>query len=127
IDDEFPNICQAVLTALYPHYLAPTPPTTIVRLELSDKSTESTEPYRVPRGARIETEAFDGEPCRFRTGFDTRLWPIEVAQVEYLNPPFPFETSPWNRDALAAIRMRITAASPKLQLDQLGIDQLRLF
>ncbi|MEZ6149124.1 MAG: type VI secretion system baseplate subunit TssF [Pirellulaceae bacterium] len=127
IDDEFPDICQAVLQTLYPHYLNPTPPATIVQLGVTDKTAESIDGTLVPRGARLETEALDGEPCRFRTCFETRLWPIRLDEVEYLVPPLPIAQSPWNRDVQAAIRIRLSNISPKVNLANLNINELRLF
>lgn len=127
IDDEFPDICQAILQTLYPHYLNPTPPAIIVQLGVTDKMTESVEGTQIPRGARLETEAIDGEPCRFRTCFETRLWPLRLDEVEYLVPPLPIAQSPWNRDVQAAIRLRLSPASPKVNLKELQLDELRLF
>ena len=40
IDDEFSEISQALLQALYPHYLAPFPSATIVRFALSQDQAE---------------------------------------------------------------------------------------
>lgn len=127
IDDEFPDICQAILQTLYPHYLNPTPPATIVQLGVTDKTAESIDGTLVPRGARLETEALEGEPCRFRTCFETRLWPIRLDEVEYLVPPLPIAQSPWNRDVQAAIRIRLSNISPKVNLANLNINELRLF
>ncbi|QDV25572.1 type VI secretion system baseplate subunit TssF [Aureliella helgolandensis] len=127
IDDEFPDICQAILQTLYPHYLSPTPPACIVQLAINDKTYEGLNGHQVKRGARLETEPVDGEPCRFQTCFDTRLWPMEVEQVDYLVPPLPFHTSPWNRDVQAAIRVRFSALSPKTDLTKLNINDLNLF
>ncbi|MCA9132473.1 MAG: type VI secretion system baseplate subunit TssF, partial [Planctomycetales bacterium] len=127
IDDEFPDICQAILQTLYPHYLSPTPPATIVQLTLSDKSSENLEGYVVSRGARLESESIEGEPCRFRTCFDTRLWPLQLSEVEYLVPPLPLAASPWNREVQAAIRLRLAPASPKIELHRQKLDKLRLF
>lgn len=127
IDDEFPEICQAILQTLYPHYLNPTPPATIVQLAVSDKTAEMEQGTLIARGSRLETEPIEGEPCRFRTCFDARLWPMEISQVEYLVPPLPFAQSPWNRDVQAAIRIRIKALSPKVDLTKLAVQELQFF
>lgn len=127
IDDEFPQICQAILQTLYPHYLSPIPPAIVVELAVSDKTAELAQGTWMPRGARIETEGIDGEPCRFRTCFDSRLWPLELAEVDYLVPPLPFERSPWNRDVQAVIRVRLQGLSPKVDLTKLQVKDLRFF
>ncbi len=127
IDDEFPEICQAILQTLYPHYLNPIPPATIVQLAVSDKTAEMVQGTLIARGSRLETEPIEGEPCRFRTCYDARLWPLEISQVEYLVPPLPLAQSPWNRDVQAAIRIRIKALSPKVDLTKLAVQELQFF
>ena len=127
IDDEFPEICQALLHTLYPHYLNPVPPAMIVQMSVSDKTAEVFDGTLIARGSRLETESIEGEPCRFRTCYDTRLWPIEVAEVEYLVPPLPLAPSPWSRDVQAAIRVRLRALSPQVDLRLLKLDELRFF
>src|SRR5690606_4569089 len=81
----------------------------------------------IPRGARLESDSIDGEPCRFRTCFDTRLWPLEVSAVDYLVPPLPLAPSPWNREVQAAIRVQLRALSPQVDLRQLRVQELRFF
>ncbi len=127
IDDEFPEICQAILQALYPHYLSPTPPATIVQLAVTDKAAETSEGTLIPRGARLESEPIEGEPCRFQTCFESRLWPIHLQAVDYLVPPLPIASSPWNKDVQAAIRLRFSVNSPKTDMANLHIDGFPLF
>jgi type VI secretion system protein ImpG len=127
IDDEFPDICQALLQTLYPHYLHPVPPAIVVQLAVSDKTAELAQGTLIPRGARLETDPVEGEPCRFRSCFNSRLWPLEISQVEYLVPPLPFEQSPWNREVQAAIRVRIRPLSSKVDLTKLKVDDFTFF
>jgi len=127
IDDEFPDICQALLHTLYPHYLHPVPPAIVVQLAVSDKTAELAQGTLIPRGARLETDPVEGEPCRFRSCFNSRLWPLEISRVEYLVPPLPFEQSPWNREVQAAIRVQIGGLSPKVDLTKLKIQDLTFF
>ncbi len=127
IDDQFPDICQAILQTLYPFYLSPLPPSMIVQLGLKETSADNPDGYVVKRGARLESNAVEGETCRFRTCFETRLWPFLVKQVDYLVPPLPFEKSPWNREVQAAIRLRLVCATPKLRLADLNVESLRFY
>jgi type VI secretion system protein ImpG len=127
IDDQFPEICQAILQTLYPHYIAPVPPAAIVELSLKELATENLQPLTLQRGSRIETDPIGGEPCRFRTCYDTQLWPIRISQIDYLSPPLPFSISPWNRDVQSAIRIRLHAPAEKVKIDRLQIQTLRFF
>jgi type VI secretion system protein ImpG len=56
IEDDFPEITQAFLNVLYPHYLAPQPSAAIVRFELDRSQVELVGGHAIPRGTRIETE-----------------------------------------------------------------------
>ena len=64
LDDEFPELTDALLGVLYPHYLAPTPSAAIVQLGCRP---DLKVPVTVPSGTMIETDPIRGEPCRFRT------------------------------------------------------------
>src|ERR1700742_3100745 len=63
LDDEFPEITDALLGVLYPHYLAPVPSSAIVQLGCQAALRV---PVTVPSGTAIETDPVRGEPCRFR-------------------------------------------------------------
>ena len=69
LDDEFPEITQAVLGVLYPHYLAPFPSAAIAQFE---PQSELAVPLRLPAGLSVETEPVQGETCRFRTASSSR-------------------------------------------------------
>src|SRR5829696_8736215 len=64
LDDEFPELTDALLGVLYPHYLAPIPSAAIARFQAQP---ELTLPVRLEAGLTVETEAVHGESCRFRT------------------------------------------------------------
>src|SRR2546429_3462866 len=44
--------------------------------------------FHIPRGNGLYSRPIQGTPCRFRTGYDTTVWPIEVvsASLESLDP-----------------------------------------
>src|SRR5512135_1604429 len=76
LDDDFPELTEALLGVLYPHYQAPLPSMAIVQLQLDPRQTELTVGHVVPRHSPLETEPIQGEPCRFRTCYPVTLWPI---------------------------------------------------
>ena len=86
VDDEFPEITESFLNVLYPHYLAPIPSMAIVRF--APKEATLTTGFHIPRGTGLYSRPIQGTPCRFRTGYDTTVWPIEVvsASLESLDP-----------------------------------------
>jgi type VI secretion system protein ImpG len=86
VDDEFPEITEAFLNVLYPHYLAPIPSMAIVRFVAKEGTLTSG--FSIPRGTGLYSRPIQGTPCRFRTGYDNTVWPIEVVQasLESLDP-----------------------------------------
>ena len=86
VDDEFPEITESFLNILYPHYLAPIPSLAIV--QFAPKEGALTGGYPIARGTGLYSRPIHGTPCRFRTGYDTTLWPIEIsgASLESLDP-----------------------------------------
>ncbi|PWT92718.1 MAG: type VI secretion system baseplate subunit TssF [Blastocatellia bacterium] len=86
VDDEFPEITESFLNVLYPHYLAPIPSMAIVRF--TPKEGSLTSGFPVPKGTGLYSRPIQGTPCRFRTGYDTTVWPIQIlsASLESLDP-----------------------------------------
>lgn len=82
LDDDFPELTNAVLEALYPHYLAPVPSMAIVQLQASSNVKEHA---TVAKGVSIETKPINGEPVRFQTCYHTTLLPIKVTQAQLYN------------------------------------------
>src|ERR1051326_4318146 len=86
VDDEFPEITESFLNVLYPHYLAPVPSMAIV--QFTPKEGALTSGFPIPRGTGLHSHPTHGSPCRFRTGYETTMWPIELvsASLESLDP-----------------------------------------
>ena len=103
IDDDFPELTDAILGVLYPHYLAPIPSMAIVRFACQDDLTGS---FTLPAGTEIETEAVKDETCRFRTCYETELWPIEVAEGKLSGLPL---TAYRSDSAVRASRVRASS------------------
>ncbi|MFN6160811.1 MAG: type VI secretion system baseplate subunit TssF [Planctomycetota bacterium] len=128
LEDEFPEICQAMLSVLYPHYLAPVPSAAIIQFQTNSISAELAAGVKLPRGTEVETEEKRGLECRYRTCFATHVPPFHVSKSEYLRPPFgfPVEIS-WSGQAEAAIRIHLEGASEKLDWDKVPKAPIRFY
>ena len=128
IEDEFPEICQAMLQSLYPQYLAPVPSIAICQFELDEVGADLGQGFPIERGAQIETAEIEGQACLFRTCFDLQLYPFKVAKTEYFKPPFPFPTEPtWADKADSAIRLEIAPISNKIDWAKTDVKRLRFY
>ncbi|WP_338663891.1 type VI secretion system baseplate subunit TssF [Pararoseomonas sp. SCSIO 73927] len=124
LDDEFPELTDALLSVLYPHYLAPMPSAAIIRLAADP---ELTGPARLPAGLAIETEPVRGETCAFRTAYPVTLWPVEIDAVRLSGMPLPAPPNPTAAQAAGVLRISLRCANPAMTFSQLGVDRLRFF
>jgi type VI secretion system protein ImpG len=127
LDDEFPEITQALLGVLYPHYLAPIPSFAIVQLDLDEGQNELTAGLTVARGQGVETDPIQGEPVRFRTAYPVTLFPIDVRVGSLASAPFTAPPTPRATGALALLRVVLGCRSPGVRFADLGLKTLRLF
>jgi type VI secretion system protein ImpG len=125
IDDEFPEITEALLSILYPHYIRPIPSMCIVQMHLDADPGGMASPQEVPRGSALNSKPVGGVPCRFRTCFDTTVWPLHVTAGEWTAPD---RLAPPVKSTEAAAAVRVEFQGPQeMKLDQLGLDSLRLY
>ena len=124
LDDEFPELTDALLGVLYPHYLAPVPSCAIAQFV---GRPELTVPAEIPRGLPLDTEPVRGEPCRFRTAYPVTLWPIEIETVRLSGLPLAAPAHPRAPGAVAVLRIGLKCASDEVSFAQLGVDRLRFF
>jgi type VI secretion system protein ImpG len=124
LDDEFPELTDALLGVLYPHYLAPIPSMTMVQFDVGPGQADAPTGVAVPRGSPLVTPPVDGVQCRYRTGYDVTLWALTVGDARLLSPPFP-RTAAAVSGAKSLLRLRLDAlgAQPVAGLE---LDTLRL-
>lgn len=121
IEDEFPEITDALLGILYPHYLAPVPSMSVVEFVL-DPNQGLTTAQQIERGATVFSPAVAGAPCRFRVSYPVTLWPLQVAAARVDSPnavgPVP--------GAVSVVRVQLRCF-PNVKLRELPLDRLRFF
>lgn len=129
LDDEFPELTDALLNVLYPHYLAPLPSMAIVQFLMLPGSMDAPYGLVLPRNSYLSTDPVEGVPCKYRTANTTTLWPIEIVEAKYREPPYPPGLEPPSElrneiRSYLSLRLRVMGNAP---LEQLLIDKLRLF
>ena len=78
IDDEFPEISEALLTVIYPQLVRPIPSMSMVEFQLDPEKGKLTSGLPIERNAVLQSRPVGGVPCMFRTCYDTTLWPVSV-------------------------------------------------
>jgi type VI secretion system protein ImpG len=126
LDDEYPEITEAFMQVLYPHYTRPFPSCTILQFETDPDNPEIGSRYTVPRHHPAISPPVSGMQCRFRTCYDVDLYPLTLksstvrlaSASDYLRRIAP--------DAAAAITLEFETQGA-LPLGQLKLDKLRFF
>jgi len=122
LDDEFPEITDALLGVLYPHYVAPIPSMSIAQFVLDPDQGKLTSGHHIPRGSMLYSQSVNGSPCRFRTCYPVTLWPLEVASARF---DAPDRISPAPK-AAAVIRLELRCLGGTSFAD-LTLNSLRFF
>jgi len=125
IDDDFPEISQALLNVVYPQYLRPLPSMSLAEFRLDPDQATQAAGWRIPRGARLVTPpAGSHTRCRFRTCYPTTLWPLEVKKVAW--QAAHEVKGPEATSAFAVLRVDLGTLGG-LPLDEIELTDLRFY
>jgi type VI secretion system protein ImpG len=127
LDDDFPELSEALLGVLYPHYLAPIPSAAIAQFSLDRHKGQLAGGYLIRSGETIETEPAEGQPCRFRTRYPVTLWPLELQRAELRSPPFLAPAVSFRAEPTGVLRLRLHSFSEKVPIHGLKLEHLRFF
>ncbi len=123
LEDDFPELTESMLGLLQPHYLAPFPSMSIVQLApQADQAGRA----HVPAGQTVVTEAVDGEPLTYRTGYPVELWPIALTHASLSGLPFVAPPNPRAGQAAAVLRLTLSCLAGDATFTALGFDRLRI-
>ncbi len=126
IDDDFPEISEALLGILYPHYVRPIPSMTVAEFNLDPEQGKLTTALSVPRGSMLYSKPVDGVPCKFSACYETTIWPVSVTDVQWRTPDRlkPAVRAP---EAAAVCRLEL-ACLPEVTFNKLeNFRSLRLY
>jgi type VI secretion system protein ImpG len=125
IDDEFPEITEALLSIIYPHFIRPVPSMTIADFRVNPEQGQIGAGLKIPRGAVLSSRPVGGVPCKFRTCYDTYIWPLSVVAAEWKTPDRlqPAIKAP---EAAAALRIELKCW-PDITFEKLRPNPLRFF
>src|SRR5690349_22208082 len=84
IDDDFPEISEALLNILYPHYMRPIPSMSVVEFQVDSEQINPETGLRIERDAVLNSRTVCGLPCKFRTCTDLAFRPVTAAEDEWI-------------------------------------------
>jgi type VI secretion system protein ImpG len=125
LDDDFPLISSSLLEVLYPHYMRPVPSMSVVEFQLDLEQGKLSSGLHIPRGTVLLSNRINGIPCKFQTGYDTVVWPIEVADAVWRSAEEIGEgASPGG--ATAALKLTLQCF-PDVTFKSLDLTSLRFY
>jgi len=124
LNDDYPELSDAMLELLYPQLTRPIPSMAIVELELDTKKSVPASGKEVPRGTRFLSRPVQGEPLTFVSTTAATLWPVRVADAVVSSPsPEDRQRHPRARAALV-LRLETIGAH---DFSGLRLERLRFF
>src|SRR5579863_3265276 len=125
LEDEFPEITEALLSVVYPQLVRPIPSMSVVEFQLDPDKGKLSSGLKIERNSQLHSKPISGVPCTFRTCYETALWPLNVSAAELsapsrLKPPVKTSDSAW------AIRLELRCAKD-VNFAQLKPDKLRFY
>ncbi len=123
IDDEFPEITEALLGIVYPHFIRPIPSMSIVQFQLDPDKGKLSSGLEIDRNSVLYSRPVDGVPCKFRTCYDTTLWPVTVTSAEWKTPD-RLTPAIKSGDAIGVVRLELQCP-PDVEFAKLNMDRLR--
>src|SRR5215469_4364998 len=106
LDDDFPEITEALLNIVYPHFVRPIPSMAIADFEVDIEHGKLTTGLKIPRNATLYSRPVNGVPCKFRTCYETTLWPVSITAAEWKTPDL-LKPSVKSGEAAYALRLEL--------------------
>ena len=124
LSDDFPELSDAMLETLYPHYLRPIPSCAIVQFE-PDEDLDGI--VGVEAGTLLESESFRGQNCRFSSCYPVDICPFQVKSVALMPRPFMAPGSNDIQGANAVLKISLETLTADLSFAELLPEKIRFF
>ncbi|MGE3818464.1 MAG: type VI secretion system baseplate subunit TssF [Isosphaeraceae bacterium] len=125
LDDEFPQITDALFGMLYPHAQRPLPSAAIARFGLGRGPAKVPPPGgdTIDAGVPLRSLHPSYRDCKFRTVYPVSLWPLEVTDARLITERVPVADARPGTRALLALKVRCESPGGFGKL--VGLDRLR--
>lgn len=125
LDDDFPELSDALLNVLFPHYQRPLPSMSIVHFKADRDQLES--PYKIERNTLLETEQFQGETVQFSTVYDTQMLPVEITSASLIGRPFSTSGSAMVSGAASVLKISLQIFNDEILFQDIDFDHIRFY
>ncbi len=130
VDAEFPRFTQHLLEMVYPHFLAPLPSMSIVRMLPDFDESSLSKGEVIPRGEELRSLIGKEEQtaCTYSTAHEVTLWPVKLTEAEYLVGAGAVANLgvPTRSGVKGGLRIKLETTAG-LMFNELALDRLPIF
>ncbi|MGD8569028.1 MAG: type VI secretion system baseplate subunit TssF [Gammaproteobacteria bacterium] len=124
LDDDFPELSDAMLGVLFPHYQRPLPSMSIIQLQPAEELDSA---FHLERDALIESQPVHGQPCKFTTCYPVDILPVSVSSATMAGLPFVAPGANDVQGAASVIRICLKTQSSEVSFADLQPGKLRFY
>jgi type VI secretion system protein ImpG len=125
LDDDFPELSDALLEVLFPHYQRPIPSMSIVQFVADEEKLEAS--YRLPKNTLLETDQFQGETCQFSAIYQTDLHPFKITEASLLGRPFTTPGSQQVKGSGGVLKLSLQTFNNEITFADLKPESIRFY
>ena len=116
IDDQYPEIANALLSVIYKPLILPVPSSVMVNFDIDISRAKKNAGMVVPRHSILRATSHNGTVCSFRTAHDLKIWPIELKQAEIVSKE---DLSKYYTKASTFLKLHFSCAEAGISPDKL--------
>jgi len=125
LDDDFPELSDAILEVLFPHYQRPIPSMSIIQFVPDEEKLEAT--FHLPEKTLLETEQFAGETCRFSAIYETQLHPFKLTEANLIGRPFTTPGSDNLKGSGGVLKLSLKTFNEDITFSENKPDSIRFY
>lgn len=125
LEDDFPEISDAFLNVLYPHYLRQIPSCSVIQFNADETKADSVS--NISKDAYLDTAKFNNTQCRFKTVYPVEMVPLEVTKAQIKSRPFSTPGSKHARGAGSVLHIQLKPINDDFEIHELDFKQLRFY
>ncbi|ELR64597.1 Protein ImpG/VasA [Photobacterium marinum] len=124
LDDQFPELTEALLGQLFPDYHATIPSMSVIKMTTQNMTDNG---FILPKGTPVKSSVKGFKTCHFTTCYDTELWPVEVTHAAFDNAPFKGPKACFQKVAKSVLKLTLRGEFEETKLEKLDFNKLRFY
>jgi len=125
LEDDFPEISDAFLNVLYPHYLRQIPSCSVIQFNPDAEKSDSV--AVINENSYLDTPKFNDTQCRFKTVYPVEMLPVDLTKAQIKCRPFSTPGSKHARGAGSVLHLQLKSINNDFEIHELKFDKLRFY